>query len=1131
MKRYLRHAFAFLLVLALLVPMAGAAWAVDAKKIELAVSTRGKLYFRESEEDGDRADDVTLTATITPEKYDGQIKWSVTDKIAFDADLPLDEALDNNATNRTLTLTLKKVTEEKSIGVTILAVGGDVMATQTFVIAPDKIQPFEVDLDDDTLEVGETTYADADPRYLSGDKAKFTYSSSDEDVAVIDPNTGKITAKAVGTTTITAETLHDSVKASTTLTVAPANFVYTAVVGQQMKMDRLRDDLVRNYRDIEFYKDDLVAFLGIRDDTNGALFYKGGQLENGDSVKWSQLGDVYFVAEKDKDFTFTARVKHDDDFYIAQVTIKSSLAVININVPIGDTDMYSFSEKAATGKAGYRIILDAYSDFEDFETDGSFVFDKVSRSSRNIGTLTTTGDEADDISYVKTVNAANFKDLVFLPSRTSGTYEVDYAAYSKANGRGTMIASGTLSITVNAETLDLTVSLDSDDPYLFSSQDGADPDSARNVLVTAINKAIGKDAWDAITFDTDHVSRESYAVGTLYKDNTSTKSANELASDDYVSKADLGKLYFVPEDAGDYVVSFAVYGSEYESALASGTLTINVASDLAKANFLYVVDQGGSITLNEDDFAVFVQDQLGIRYSLACITLDSATSGGTFYNAGKKFTPNGTPEFYSEEYEDAPKKASYISDVSFTAPNKAGITTVHFTATAVRGNTGSTELKGVFYIFYGATDVPVISYNVSTGSTLNATFMEESDFVEVYKSVTGSTAAKPQFNITFHTLPPKGLIYRNYDYLRGTGKALSASDIDTSFFTVNSSVDTYSVSILSYVPDPTMKTTESATYIAYDKNGVPVYIGTINFVVTAPVEKTVSAEGLDFSTLDFSIPGGEVTYVTFAAPSSGKIYVANGSQLIAVTSTTKLWISDPTAGSLSVSKAHYIPKEGSTEKVTLTYTAHLKSGASYEGRINVTPTSRTVSAKFSDVKGNTGKWAANSVDFASYYGLVKGVGDDKFDPEASMRRCDLIIIFYRMAGSPAVSGANPYTDAPTGTDSYSQEIYKSSLWAYQHDVLGGVVTGDKYEPKNAVTRQEYIRILYNFTKAMGVSVDKKTSLSSFTDAGEIADYAVEAMQWAVANNYMKGTGDNKLSPTTVTRRAEIVTFLHRYYTY
>jgi hypothetical protein len=125
----------------------------------------------------------------------------------------------------------------------------------------------------------------------------------------------------------------------------------------------------------------------------------------------------------------------------------------------------------------------------------------------------------------------------------------------------------------------------------------------------------------------------------------------------------------------------------------------------------------------------------------------------------------------------------------------------------------------------------------------------------------------------------------------------------------------------------------------------------------------------------------------------------------------------------------------------------------------------------------------------------------------------------------------PYDDVTSGTGSYAVEIYNSALWASQNGIMDGVVSGTKYLPKQDVTRQEYIRILYNYTKAVGGSVDRKTTLSNFTDAGDIADFAVEAMQWAVANDYMKGTGDNKLSPKTVTRRAEIVTFLHRYFTY
>ena len=63
---------------------------------------------------------------------------------------------------------------------------------------------------------------------------------------------------------------------------------------------------------------------------------------------------------------------------------------------------------------------------------------------------------------------------------------------------------------------------------------------------------------------------------------------------------------------------------------------------------------------------------------------------------------------------------------------------------------------------------------------------------------------------------------------------------------------------------------------------------------------------------------------------------------------------------------------------------------------------------FSDVK--TSRWSYEAIRYAVEKGYMNGIGDGKFDPESSMYRRDLIIIFYRMAGSPAVTGAKPYTD-------------------------------------------------------------------------------------------------------------------------
>lgn len=1135
MKKILHRFLPLLLVFALMIPLAGTAWAKDASGIKLNKTAEQTLYYRSGGEAGSRADSVTITATVTPEDYDGKITWTVSNPSAITTNLSLGKALDNTAANRSIRVTAAEVSAATTVSLTATVTGTAAVSVPIRVV-PDSVQSFRLVLEKSSIMPGEKIAAAASPKYASGDAASVTYSTSDPTIAEINALTGVITGKKIGTATIYA-VASGGVTASAVLTVSSAvSFRYEgtkgASVGKNFSLSAVQYDLLRNFRDTDFDEDDEVTFSGLRDSAYGALYFNGAELGNKDTVTFGELSRVSFVAERDRDYEFSVSVRHGSVSYTADVLIGCSLAEINVYIPIGGDENYKFTDKSAGGKTAEQLIRDAFSNFSDFAR-GSFEFERPDRASKKIGTLTTTDDKNED--YVDIVNTADLSKLYFIPEYDTGIYHADYTFYSEADGKGLKIAAGTLNISLNAASLDVTVKINNDDPFTFTTTQGIKGrTSTKDLLIDAIDSVLGEGTWGGVYFNTDKTSRDSDYVGTLYRDNSSTKSTNALESDDYIARSALGQLYFYPEEIGTYEVRFDVYETSGASAvLASGTLSIHVANDMDSMDFQYATMVGETVELNEDDFANVIIEHFGSRFELAYITLDGYSGDGTFDDGDGKIIPGrSSVKYYAEDYSDAPRKAENIRDLSFTAPRKPGTTIVKFTAYGDRNGTLEAA-SGVFCIFYGAADVPAITLDYYTSSRLiGVAALTEDLFTEVYSTAMESTEKKPQFTVRFLTIPESGVLYKNYVSERNNGTKLSSSNIKTQEFTVGASRTTDSISTVSYVGlvmDDAAA--DEATYLVLDSSGNPLYTGTINFICVKPRAVTVSSEGLDFTAADFNRTSDPITYVTFSQPESGKMYMTVNSRLIPVTEAMKFWISDAKYGDHPVSAAHFIPRAGSTDPVTLTYTAHTRSGGAYTYRILVTPTSKIISDQFTDVKGNTGTWAANSVDFASRYGLVQGVGSGKFNPEATMYRCDLMLLFYRMAGSPAVTGTMPFKDVAAGTDSYSTEIYNSVLWANQNGILEGVVTGKEYQGKTRVTRQEYIRFLYNYTKALGLSVANNGTLDGFVDASEIADYAVDAIKWALANGYVLGMDATHVAPKNETRRAEIVTLLHRYFTY
>lgn len=53
-------------------------------------------------------------------------------------------------------------------------------------------------------------------------------------------------------------------------------------------------------------------------------------------------------------------------------------------------------------------------------------------------------------------------------------------------------------------------------------------------------------------------------------------------------------------------------------------------------------------------------------------------------------------------------------------------------------------------------------------------------------------------------------------------------------------------------------------------------------------------------------------------------------------------------------------------------------------------------------------------------------------------------------------------------------------------------------------------------------------MDGFTDAASVRDYAVDAMNWAIANEIVNGVTETTLAPANTATRAQICTIMMRY---
>ena len=175
-------------------------------------------------------------------------------------------------------------------------------------------------------------------------------------------------------------------------------------------------------------------------------------------------------------------------------------------------------------------------------------------------------------------------------------------------------------------------------------------------------------------------------------------------------------------------------------------------------------------------------------------------------------------------------------------------------------------------------------------------------------------------------------------------------------------------------------------------------------------------------------------------------------------------------------------------------------------KVTVTPTFVKIAQQptgktFSDVAKSD--WFADAVAYVTDKGLMNGTGRDTFSPSASTTRGMLMTVLARYAGEDTTGGSPWYQ--------------KGMEWAKANGVSDGT------NPEVNITREQLVTMLYRYAgspKANG-------SLDSFSDAASVSSYAVNAMQWAVANGIVNGS-NGKLNPKNNATRAEVAAILMRF---
>ncbi|MBP1996987.1 S-layer homology domain-containing protein [Paenibacillus eucommiae] len=184
---------------------------------------------------------------------------------------------------------------------------------------------------------------------------------------------------------------------------------------------------------------------------------------------------------------------------------------------------------------------------------------------------------------------------------------------------------------------------------------------------------------------------------------------------------------------------------------------------------------------------------------------------------------------------------------------------------------------------------------------------------------------------------------------------------------------------------------------------------------------------------------------------------------------------------------------------------------------------------FLDLEGH---WAKEDIELLASKGIIEGMDDEHFVPEARITRAQFAALIARALDLKAGGTArSPFTDVAQG--SWYEDAVNS---AYSVAIIQGK-TNISFAPAAPITREEMAVMLMRAklhssgatSASVSVSVEKQptTIVLEFHDIGSISDWAMKDVELAVRLGIMNGRADTKFVPQGLATRAEAAVVLKR----
>lgn len=211
-----------------------------------------------------------------------------------------------------------------------------------------------------------------------------------------------------------------------------------------------------------------------------------------------------------------------------------------------------------------------------------------------------------------------------------------------------------------------------------------------------------------------------------------------------------------------------------------------------------------------------------------------------------------------------------------------------------------------------------------------------------------------------------------------------------------------------------------------------------------------------------------------------------------------------------------------TTPITPSHSGRIPSSTSIDSVPTEEGVDDVLQKDFVDVKPDD--WFYENVKYVIENKLMNGISEEEFAPNNTLTRAMLVTVLYRNAGEPDVNSSAPFADVDLSSW-YASAVIWAKKNGIVNGITENNFAPDANITREQIAT---IMHRYAQYKEYDVSVGENTNILLYSDAECIADYAIDSMRYLVGSGLIKGKSATTLNPKDNATRAEIAAILQRF---